>query len=582
MSQALYLFLLLALPLAAEWDATRHPLYDAACPTEQQAKDAPRATQLRLFEDADRRITAEDTDLYSRRSADASSRVLPLRGWRGERVSTQLVIAADGAAPQLSVRCEPLQGPESTTLTPKLHMVRYTRAHGTLVADIIGRESCCDNPAGILRPVWVQVDIPREAKAGTYAGSITVTAKGCAPERLVLQVEVDEEILPAPQDWRMHVDFWQHPDAVARWHDVAPWSAEHIALMRPLMQRLADCGQKVITCTIIDEAWSGQTYDWFPAQIRWIRGLDGEMRYDYSIFDTWVGFMQEQLGEGADIFCYTMVPWSMSIRYFDEASGQYAKLDLDHTQPAYEDIWGHFSESFRAHLRERGWLEKTAIALDERPDNLVRATKNILAKHAPELRVISSVNTPSAESADIYLISPILQHTDSLSPELIAHRRARGQKSIFYTCLSPKKPNSFTFSPPAESEWLGLFAAAQDLDGYSRWAYNSWNRNPFETTDFKNWPSGDCFLVYPGNLSSIRLERLRDGFEDYEKIRILRERAARTDSRAAQQAINHLNLELKKNFTMERSRGDTHAEDVQTARRLIDECARQILIYRAD
>ncbi|MCQ2365067.1 MAG: DUF4091 domain-containing protein [Akkermansia sp.] len=580
MPQAFCLFLLLALPLAAQWDAMRHPLYDAACPTEEQAKVAPLATQLRLYEDADHRITAGDADCYARMSADAQSRVLSLHGWRGERVNTQLVIAADGAAPQLSVRCESLQGPEGASLTPELHMVRYTRAHGTPVADVIGKESCCDNPAGILRPIWVQVDIPRGARAGSYAGTLSVTAEGCAPVQLVLQVEVDEEMLPAPRDWQMHVDFWQHPDAVARWHDVAPWSAEHLALMRPLMQRLADCGQKVITCAIIDEAWSGQTYDWFPSQIRWIRGRDGEMRYDYSIFDTWVSFMQEQLGEGADIFCYTMVPWSMSICYFDEASGEEAQLALDHTQPSYELIWGHFLKNFRAHLREHGWLEKTSIALDERPDDLVRTTKNILAEYAPELRVISSVNAPSAESEDIYLVSPILQHADSLTPELVARRRAHGQKSIFYTCLSPKKPNSFTYSPPAESEWLGLFAAAQGLDGYSRWAYNSWNKNPFETTDFKHWPSGDCFLVYPGNLSSVRLERLRDGFEDYEKIRILRERAARTNSLAAQQAIEYLNRELKKLFSMERSQGNTHAEDVQAGRRLIDECARQMGICR--
>lgn len=576
MLQALCLFLLLALPLAAQWDAARHPLYDAACPTEEQAKAAPRATHLSLYADADRRITPEDARRYRVTATEErqdKQYALLLRGWRGERVSTQLIIAADGAAPQLRIRCEALRGSNGATLTPELHMVRYTMAHGKPTADIIGQEDTCDNPAGIPRSVWLQVDIPRDAKAGTYVGTLTTTAEGCAPVRQVLQVEVSEETLPAPQDWHMHVDFWQHPDAVARWHDVAPWSAEHLALMRPLMQRLADCGQKVITCAVIDEPWSGQTYDWFPSQIRWIRGCDGEMRYDYSIFDTWVTFMQEQLGEGADIFCYTMVPWSMSIRYLDELSGEYAHLALDHTQPDYERIWGHFLTHFRAHLRKRGWLEKTAVALDERPDDLVRATKDIIARYAPELRVISSVNAPSAESEDIYLVSPILQHAGSLTPELLARRRARGQKSIFYTCLSPQKPNSFTFSPPAESEWLGIFAAAQGLDGYSRWAYNSWNRNPLETTDFKHWPSGDCFLVYPGNLSSIRFERLRDGFEDFEKIRLLRERAARSNSAAHQAAVEHLNERLKALFSLERSQGDTHAEEVQTARRLIDETA---------
>ena len=35
--------------------------------------------------------------------------------------------------------------------------------------------------------------------------------------------------------------------------------------------------------------------------------------------------------------------------------------------------------------------------------------------------------------------------------------------------------------------------------------------------------AGDTFMVYPGPLSSIRFERLREGIQDYEKIRILRD-----------------------------------------------------------
>lgn len=570
------LFLMLTLPLTAQWEADRHPLYDAAAPGKEAAEKAPRAMHLSLTAEADRRITADESFTLSVEAEADNASALVLHGWRGERVSTQLILCADGAAPQLRVSGETLQQQGSTAaITPELHMVRYTLAHGKPTADIIGNESLCDNPAGIPRPVWLQIDIPRDTAPGTYSGTITAQAEGCEPARLELTLEVSPETLPEPKDWSIHVDFWQHPDAVARWHNVEPWSDAHLALMRPLMQRLADSGQKVVTCTIIDEAWSGQTYDWFPAQIRWIRGRSG-MRYDYTAFDKWVSFMRDDIGIRDDIFCYTMVPWSMSIRYLDEPSGEYRSLPLDHTQPSYEHIWGHFLTNFRKHLSEKGWLEKTSIALDERPDALVRATKDIITRYAPELKVISSVNAPSAESEDIYLISPILQHTDSISEELLARRKAHGQKTIFYTCLSPKKPNSFTYSPPAESEWLGLFAAAHELDGYSRWAYNSWNKNPFETTDFVRWPSGDCFLVYPGNLSSIRFERLRDGFEDFEKIRILRERAARSNSFEAQQAIRRLNTELQNMFTLERSRGDTHADDVRRARILIEETAEML------
>jgi hypothetical protein len=40
---------------------------------------------------------------------------------------------------------------------------------------------------------------------------------------------------------------------------------------------------------------------------------------------------------------------------------------------------------------------------------------------------------------------------------------------------------------------------------------------------FKKWPAGDTSIVYPDNRSSIRFERLLEGIQDAEKIRILRE-----------------------------------------------------------
>ena len=118
---------------------------------------------------------------------------------------------------------------------------------------------------------------------------------------------------------------------------------------------------------------------------------------------------------------------------------------------------------------------------------------------------------------------------------------------------------------------LPLFAAANHLDGFLRWAYNSWNRNPFEKTDFGNWPAGDCYLVYPGNLSSLRFEKLRDGLEEFEKVNILRSRAAKNPK--AKAAVARMDEELSKLFTVEKSRGDSHEDDVRKAREIIRKTA---------
>lgn len=289
----------------------------------------------------------------------------------------------------------------------------------------------CDNPAGVLRPIWVQVDIPHEHKAGNYTGSVLVMADNCPTEVCEVELEVLLEILPPPDAWKMHFDLWQQPESVARWHGVKPWSPEHLALMKPLMKRLADAGQKAITCAIIDEAWNGQTYDWFPSQVEWIMGADGEMRYDYSAFDTWVEFMMNEVGmKDADIFCYTMIPWGMNIKYRNESpdTPAFGTLHLDHKSPDFERVWGHFLKNFRQHLQEKGWLNRTSIALDERGDDLVRAAMAVIRKYAPELRIVSSVNKPSEVSQGVYVLSPALQHTGMLTPQLKKERAEQGAR----------------------------------------------------------------------------------------------------------------------------------------------------------
>ena len=89
-----------------------------------------------------------------------------------------------------------------------------------------------------------------------------------------------------------------------------------------------------------------------------------------------------------------------------------------------------------------------------------------------------------------------------------------------------------------------------------------------------HWPSGDCFLVYPGNRSSIRFERLRDGIENYEKINLLRARAGKSPEAAA--AVQHMDEILADIFSVERSTGDSHTDDVKRARLLIEQTARRL------
>ena len=47
-------------------------------------------------------------------------------------------------------------------------------------------------------------------------------------------------------------------------------------------------------------------------------------------------------------------------------------------------------------------------------------------------------------------------------------------------------------------------------------------KEPLQDTRFRTWAAGDCFLFYPGGRSSVRMEKLLEGIQDFEKVRILK------------------------------------------------------------
>ena len=80
----------------------------------------------------------------------------------------------------------------------------------------------------------------------------------------------------------------------------------------------------------------------------------------------------------------------------------------------------------------------------------------------------------------------------------------------------------------------------RDLDGYLRWAYNSWTVEPEKDSRFTAWPAGDTYVVYPYSISSIRWERLVQGVQQFEKYKILLDEAKGSGNAAMQRRLEKL------------------------------------------
>src|SRR5205823_1280555 len=146
---------------------------------------------------------------------------------------------------------------------------------------------------------------------------------------------------------------------------------------------------------------------------------------------------------------------------------------------------------------------------------------------------------------------------------LVLHTRIEaGLPTTYYTYCYEGHPNTFTFSPPAESAWLGWYAANKQFNGYLRWAFNCWPHHPMQDSRYSTWSAGDTYLVYPGG-SSIRFERLIEGIQDYEKIQIIKAKY-KNDPVRLQPLLN-----IIKEFETAALNNESAAEQLQKAKAVL-------------
>ena len=415
----------------------------------------------------------------------------------------------------------------------------------SMVADVLDIVRVREVQARSTQPVWLNVWVPADTRPGKYKGTLTVSGKNFEAMKLPFEIEVVNRTLPEPQKWAFHLDLWQNPYAVARYYQVPLWSKEHFDAMRPIMKMLANAGQRAIIASIMHKPWAGQTEDHYDSMIFRMKKLDGTWVYDYTVFDKWVEFMMNEVGIKDLISCYTMIPWALSFDYFDQATNRVQFIKAAPGEEAYAEYWGTFLKDFSRHLREKGWFEKTAISMDERPMEAMREAIKVIKAADPEFKITLAGNYHEEIQGDLYYLS--IPYGNQFPEEVKAERERKGQISTVYTCCTEAFPNTFTFSEPAEAAWTVLHAVAGGYDGYLRWAVNSWPMDPLRDSRFRTWAAGDTYSIYPGPRSSIRFERLVEGLQDCEKIHILREELA---AKGANGKLKKLNAKLSE-FTPE-------------------------------
>lgn len=246
--------------------------------------------------------------------------------------------------------------------------------------------------------------------------------------------------------------------------------------------------------------------------------------------------------------------------------------------PEYESLLGAYLRAVSGHLKARGWLDKAYVYWFDEPGApdyaFVRATNERIHRLAPGLKVLLTEHPEPALGSSVDIWCPVTSSFDASAAKPLMDA---GREFWWYLCTNPRWPHAGLFLDRASPDlrlW-GWQTWQQKVSGVLVWetaywssstAYPDARQNPWRDTMSwaqgnglapaarSPWGNGDGRLFYPPSrrgapaqgspskylgepVSSLRLESLRDGLEDYEYLWLLRQSIEAASKRAAKSEL---------------------------------------------
>lgn len=514
------------------------------------------------------------------------------QGWKGERLNTMILVWSADTINQVRVLLKDLKTLNGNVIGKsnlKVQLVRYVISNypygarevtcgvgpvdkAYLMPDRLEAFDRFELPGKTIRPVWLSLDIPSTIAAGVYTGEIEIRSEKQS-FKLQMEINVHNQVLPKPHDWTYRLDLWQNPWVIAEYYKVKPWGDEHKLLLKKHMKLYADAGGKYITTYAVHSPWADNSYMIEGSMIEWIKKKNGSWQFDYNIFDQYV---QLAIDAGIDkaITIYTPIPWGDRFRYIDETTGNFITEQWQATSGIFKTNWNVFLTDLKKHLESKAWLNKTYLGINENAMEQTLAAIKVIRSHSKQWKITYAGDWHPELDGLLDDYSCVFYKEPSVKE--VNNRSAKKQSSTYYICCTPAYPNTFVFSPPVEGRWLGWYTMAHAYDGMLRWAYDAWPADPVRDARHLLWPAGDSYMIYPGGESSIRFEKMREGIVDFEKLKILKTKAAVSTNAEVKNILQELTDHMKVFITEKDFVEDHLKQHLQKGTTLVNELSEKL------
>lgn len=486
---------------------------------------------------------------------------------RNGHVSTQLVLRSDQPLRGLTAECGPLKastGAEISDVQARAvgYVIVASSSEDTPPEELVGtapgyypdvlQDLPVDLTANRTQSIWITVQVPADAAPGRYEGTVKIRAEGRALAEPALHITVTGAAVPKERS--LKVTNWFSFDEVQLrpFFKADRFTPEWWSFVENVARVMGEHRQNVII-TPLNLLISGE--------------VAGEgMRYDFSNFDRWVDIFRNKGG-----FTFIEGSWVLSrenesytgqlvvpVYLLENGKARLASLYPD--DPRVEPALSSFLTALNQHLEQKGgkpfYLQHL---LDEphggEPPYYARFAA-VVRRCLPGVTTIDAIDIPDSEG----IPQEIMQNSDIWVPQLgrfdksvdMLQERIRSGKEVWiYTCLFPRGRymNRLMDYPLIKTRLLHWVNFRYNFTGFLHWGGNYWTPEPIKATqpvinqNQTLLPSGDAYIVYPDKehtsiLSSIRLEAMLEGIEDYELLKVLAKRDPQRAEALARQAVS--------------------------------------------
>ncbi len=403
-------------------------------------------------------------------------------------------------------------------------------------------------PGGRTDSMWVSVYAPPTTQPGTYKGQLTLESGGQQAGTGDFEIRVVESSVPDHQTLRVTNWFSLGPEHLSQYYKLNGEDDHYWELLRNIGRVMAAHKQNVMLTPVMELSTP--------------RVENGKIVYDFARLDHWVETF-EQAGipiiEGGHLLSRVsgyQTPIRVPAYVIEDGKAVAEKLEPG--DPRAEAFLHSFLSALYAHLKQHGWADRYVQHIHDEPHGDERPVYNHFAKlirsELPGVPTVDAVSLDQdlsffADVADIWV--PVLASFDDQMPKIREHV-GKGGQAWFYTCIYPQGRylNRFTDLPLIKTRLLHWLNFRYDFAGFLHWGGNYWSREPFDNVQpiindgTTLLPAGDNAIVYPwpekySILSSIRLEAMREGIEDYELLVALSKLDSAKARKLAAEAIPH-------------------------------------------